>query len=135
MQSTPTPSAVQPGDTPRVLTRQDADQLSVYEAVNRWLNREPSFMHEDDPEHHLEELALMTMAADWLTRWQPITIHRALLAGATPKQAADAAGLSVGDVYEQWHQWADLQRRSLIAGHPGITEEAFKAVRARFATR
>jgi hypothetical protein len=68
--------------TERVLTRRQADLLPVYEVVGRWLQREPAFQHE--PEHHLEELALMTASAEWLTRWQPISMHRALLAGATP---------------------------------------------------
>lgn len=36
-------------DQPRVLTQRNADRISVYEAFNRWLNREPSFVHEDDP--------------------------------------------------------------------------------------
>jgi hypothetical protein len=57
----------------------------VYDAVGRWLHREPDFLHEREPEHHLEELALMTVAAEWLTRWQPISMHRALLAGRPAK--------------------------------------------------
>ena len=68
----------------RILTRRQADLLPVYDVVGRWLHREPAFLHEHEPEHHLEELALMTVAAEWLTRWQPISMHRALLAGATP---------------------------------------------------
>jgi hypothetical protein len=87
----------------------------VYEVVGRWLDREPAFLYEHEPEHHLEELALMTVSAEWLTRWQPISMHRALLAGANPEQVAEAAGTSVQSVYEQWKQWADGQRRSLIA--------------------
>ena len=84
----------------------------MYEVVDRWLHREPAFLHEYEAEHHLEELALMTVAAEWLTRWQPISMHRALLAGATPDQVADAAGTSVQAMYEQWKQWADGQRHS-----------------------
>ncbi len=53
MQSVPASTTDAAADRPRVLTRQDADRLSVYEVVDRWLNREPSFMHEQDPEHHL----------------------------------------------------------------------------------
>jgi hypothetical protein len=58
----------------------------------------------------------MTVAAEWLTRWQPISMHRALLAGATPDQAA---GASVRGMFEQWKRWANGQRHSLIAGRPG----------------
>lgn len=117
----------------RVLTRQQADLLPVYEAVERWLHHEPAFLHEDEPEHHLEELALMTISAEWLTRWQPISMHRAMLAGATPDQVADAAGRTVRDVFKQWERWADMQRHSIIAGHPGVAEEEYETVRERFA--
>ena len=117
----------------RVLTRRQADLLPVYDVVGRWLHREPTFLHEHEPEHHLEELALMTVAAEWLTRWQPISMHRALLAGATPDQVAEAAGTSVRGMYEQWKQWADGQRHSLIAGRPGVTQEVYETIQARFA--
>jgi hypothetical protein len=46
----------------------DADLLPVYDRVGRWLHRQPAFLHEHEPEHHLEELALMTVAAERLTR-------------------------------------------------------------------
>jgi hypothetical protein len=87
--------------TERVLTRRQADVLPVYDVVGRWLHREPALLHEHEREHHLEELALMTVSAEWLTRWQPISMHRALLAGATPAQVADAAGTKVRGMYEQ----------------------------------
>jgi len=117
----------------RVLTRRQADLLPVYDVVGRWLHREPAFLHEHEPEQHLDELALMTVAAEWLTRWQPISMHRALLAGATPDQVAKAAGTSVRRMYEQWKQWADGQRHLLIAGRPGVTQEAYQTIQARLA--
>ena len=40
----------------------------------------------------------MTVSAEWLTRWQPVSMRRALLAGATPDQVAAAAGTSVHGV-------------------------------------
>ena len=82
----------------RILTRRRADLLPVYDIVGRWLHREPPFLHQNEPEHHLEELALMTVSAEWLTRWQPVSMRRALLAGATPDQVAAAAGTSVHGV-------------------------------------
>jgi hypothetical protein len=116
----------------RVLTWQEAAHLEPYEAIDRWRNREPGF-HATDPENHLEELALMTVAAEWLTRWQPIAVHRAILAGATPAQVADAAGIGVRDVYERWQKWADCERSVMINGRPSISEEAFVTVLTRFA--
>ena len=78
-----------------MLTRRQADLLPGYDVVGRWLHWEPAFLREHEPEHHLEELALMTVAAEWLTRWQPMSMHRALLAGATPNQVAEASRTSV----------------------------------------
>jgi len=76
-----TSSKTTSNSTERILTRRQADLLPVYDAVGRWLHREPAFLHEHEPEHHLEELALMTVSAEWLTRWPPISMHQALLAG------------------------------------------------------
>lgn len=116
----------------RVLTWQEADRLSPYEAIERWRRHEPAVLHEDDHEHHLEDLALMTVSAEWLARWQPIAMHRAIRAGATPQQVADAAGMSVRRAFERWERWADVQRHSIVAGRPGVTEVDYQAVRARF---
>ncbi|MCW2885942.1 MAG: hypothetical protein JWL58_2804 [Streptosporangiaceae bacterium] len=75
----------------------------------------------------------MTMAAEWLTRGQPVSIHRAIPAGATPAQVADAAGIGVREVYERWQKWADIQRSVITGGRPSISEEAFAMVLTRFA--
>jgi hypothetical protein len=127
------PSVTIGNSSARVLTWQQADLLSPHEALERWRNHEPAALHEHEPEHHLEELALMTVSAEWLTRWQPISMHRAILAGATPGQVAEAAGLSVRDVFERWERWADGQRGLVLAGRPGVSAEAYETVRARFA--
>jgi len=50
--------------TERILTRRQADLLPVYDVVGRWLHREPAFLHEHESEHHLEEMALMTISAE-----------------------------------------------------------------------
>ncbi len=49
-----------------------------------------------------------------------------------PEQVAEAAGTSVRAMYEQWKQWADGQRRSLIAGRPGVTQETYETIQVRF---
>jgi hypothetical protein len=117
----------------RVITWEEADRLSPYEAIERWRRHESALLHEGEHEHHLEELALMTVSAEWLTRWQPIAMHRAIRAGATPQQVADAAGMGVRRAFERWERWADIQRDSIVAGRPGVTEAEYQAVRARFA--
>jgi hypothetical protein len=75
----------------------------------------------------------MTVAVEWLTRWQPICAHRAILAGATPTQVLEAAGASIRDVYERWQKRADVQRHVMIGGRPAISEEAYATVLASFA--
>jgi hypothetical protein len=117
----------------RVLTWQQADRLSPSEAVQCWLNHEPAALHAHEPEHHLEELALMTVSAEWLTRWQPISMHQAILSGATPDQVADAAGTNVRTAFERWQDWADRQRHFNFAGCSGVTGEEYEAVRSCFA--
>jgi hypothetical protein len=104
-----------------------------YDVIDQWRKHEPAALHETEPEHHLEELALSTVAAEWLTRWQPIAMHRAIIAGATPAQVSDAAGMSIRDVYERWHKWADGQRQLFIGGRPAVSEEAYVTVLTRFA--
>jgi hypothetical protein len=74
-------------DEARILTWRQADQLSPYDAFDLWRKLAPAALHENEPEHHLEDLALMTVAAQWLTRWQPIAIHRAILAGAVNQRS------------------------------------------------
>ena len=44
----------------------------------------------------------MTVAAESLTRWQPIAVHRAILAGASPTQVCGAGGTSLREVFERW---------------------------------
>jgi len=88
----------------RVLTWQQADLLYPYDVFKRWRKHEPAALHADEPEYNLEELAVTTVAAEWLTRWQPIAMHRAILAGATSGQLSEAVGLSIRDVLERWQR-------------------------------
>ena len=59
-----------PADTSgaRVLTWLEADRFRPHDVIDRWRSHESAALHPDEPEHHLEELALMTVAAEWLTR-------------------------------------------------------------------
>jgi hypothetical protein len=117
----------------RVLTCMEADRLSPHDVIDRRRRHEPAALHLDEPEHHLEELALMTVAAEWLTRWQPICAHRAIIAGATPAQVSEPAGASIREVYERWQKRADTRRGLIINGRPSISEQAYAIAPARFA--
>jgi hypothetical protein len=83
----------------------------------------------------LAELACMSALAGWLTRWLPIAIHSAMRAGAQPEAVARACGLDVGDVYQRWNEWAIIQRDFILDGKPGITDDQYEAVAARFEGR
>ncbi|WP_163507683.1 hypothetical protein [Fodinicola acaciae] len=58
----------------------------------------------------LEELAVMSTLVSWLVRWSPITMHSALLAGATVEQVAAAARETADAVAQRWQCWAAGQR-------------------------
>jgi len=121
------------GDKP--VTFEGAEGLGAFELASRWadrlswpmpLNRSAS----DD----LAELACMSALARWLERWQPIQLHRAVLAGAALEAVAAALGGSIDDAFRLWHLWAVQQRESVICGRPGVTAEEFETVALAFTT-
>jgi hypothetical protein len=82
----------------------------------------------------LAELACMSALMRWLTRWQPIQIHRAVLVGAGPEAVAAALGGSIDEAFGRWHPWAARQRESVVCGKPGVTAEDYDTVARVFAT-
>ena len=79
----------------------DAGPRHTLPSCGRWGKRTAGVPARHEPEYQLEELALMTVSAEWLTRWLPISMHWPLLAGATPDQMVEAAGTSVPAMFEQ----------------------------------
>ena len=55
-----------------------------------------------------------------------ISIHRALLAGASAPQIAQVTGLSVGQVAERWAAWADGQVRLRERIGTGMAREEYE---------
>jgi hypothetical protein len=117
----------------RVLTWRQADLLSPYDAILRWRTLAPAALHSDEPEQHLEDLALMNAALQRLTRWQPISIRRAILAGASLAQVRAASGTSMPEVFYRWQRWAEVQRHFMTGDRPSVSEEAYIRVLTRFA--
>lgn len=74
----------------------------------------------------------MSALGAWLTRWLPIAIHGAMLAGAKPEAVAGALGSSLQTAFERWHEWALRQRDFIVNGKPGISEDEYEAVQRRF---
>jgi hypothetical protein len=81
----------------------------------------------------LAELACMSALVKWLTCWQPIAIHGAMLAGAKPEAVEAALGNSLDEAYGRWREWACRQREFIVNGKPGITEGEYQVVARRFA--
>lgn len=63
-----------------------------------------------DMVYHLRQAALETVIAERMRVFAVISIHRALLAGASIAEIAHLLGSSPGEVAERWRGWADAQR-------------------------
>ena len=94
-----------------------------------WADRTAWPLSERTAYAELAELAVMSALAKWLTRWQPIALHGAVLAGARMEAIAGALGSSLQAAFDRWHEWASRQRDFIANGKPGIEQEdEYKAV-------
>jgi len=117
----------------RPVTFRAAENPGGFELAELWSDRTAWPVVERTAYDELAELACMSALAKWLTRWQPLAIHGAMLAGAKPAAVALALGGSVDEVDRVWHEWALRQRDFIIGGKPGITADEYQAVAQRFA--
>jgi hypothetical protein len=121
-------------ETPeRPVTFKGAEDLGAFELAQLWADRTAWPISERTAYDELAELACMSALAKWLTRWQPIAIHGAVLAGARMETIAGALGNSLQMAFHRWHEWASRQRDFVFNGKPGITEDEYEAVARRFA--
>jgi len=121
-------------ETPeRPITFNAAENLGAFELAQLWADRTAWPLSERTAYDELAELATMSALAKWLTCWQPIAIHGAVLAGVRMEAMAGALGDSLQVAFDCWHEWASRQRDFIINGKPGITEEEYEAVARRFA--
>jgi hypothetical protein len=124
----------QPSDTPeRPITFAAAERLGAFELAQLWADRTAWPIDERTPYDELAELACMSALAKWLRRWQPVAIHSAMLAGARPEVVAAALGNSLQVAFDRWHEWASRQREFISNGKPGISQDEYETVAARFA--
>jgi hypothetical protein len=72
-----------------------------------------------DAAYHVRQVALETVIADGMRVCAVISIHRALLAGASVGEVAHVLGSSHAEVAERWRGWADGQLR-LNTQCPGL---------------
>lgn len=83
----------------------------------------------DDAGYWLGQVALESVIAQRMAVRAVLSIHRALLAGATLAQAADAAGMTCAEAAERWRSWADGQRQ-LKRQVPGLGLSEHEYLRA-----
>ena len=74
----------------RPVTFRAAENLGAFELAELWSDRTAWPVVERTAYDELAELACMSALAKWLTRWQPIAIHGAVLAGARMEAIAGA---------------------------------------------
>src|SRR5437763_14801039 len=106
-------------ETPeRPITFNAAENLGAFELAQLWADRTAWPLSERTAYDELAELATISALAKWLTRWQPIAIHSAVLAGARMGSIAGALGNSLQVALDSWHEWASGQRDFIIRGKP-----------------
>ena len=109
-------------ETPeRPITFNAAEDLGAFELAQLWADCTAWPLSERTAYDELAELATMSALAKWLTRWQPIAIHSAVLADAKMDAVAGAFGNSLQVTFDRWHEWASRQRDFIVNGKPGIT--------------
>lgn len=109
----------------------EADDLGPYELARLWGDPLTWPALDRTAADELSELAVMSALRAWLQRWQPIHIHRALLAGAEVAEVCAAMDAPPEEVAEVWRRWVDGQRRLVIGGRPGVSEHEYRTVAER----
>jgi hypothetical protein len=117
----------------RPITFRAAEDLGAFELAQLWTDRAAWPINERTQYDELSELAVMSALGKWLRLWQPLAIHGAMLAGASPEAVAGALGNSLQVAFDRWHEWALRQRDFTVGGEPGITAEEYDRVARRFA--
>lgn len=79
----------------RPITFRAAENLGAFQLAELWADRTAWPINERTVYDEPAELATMSASAKWLTRWHPIAIHGAVMAGARMDAAAGALGESM----------------------------------------
>ena len=75
----------------------------------------------------------MSALAKWLTRWQPIAIHSAVLAGARMEAIAGGTREQSSGRLRALARVGIPAARLIVNGNPGITKDEYDAVAQQFA--
>ncbi|MET7398935.1 hypothetical protein ABZS66_36195 [Dactylosporangium sp. NPDC005572] len=110
----------------------DAEQISPFRVLldlhDRAIGRPATRSRHDV----LAELALAAAVVLWWTRWQPMSIHAALRAGADLADIATATGLEPAEVVRRR---TDVQTQLVIGGRPAVDIEEVRTIRRRLPVR
>lgn len=120
-----------PVDWTEIVTYDAAEALNPYKLAQHWGDPMCRPFERSDRDE-LAELACMSALARWLIRWQPISVHRALLKGASVESVAAALGTSPDQACRIWHEWASQQRESVVCGRPGVSADEYAQVAETF---
>ena len=125
------PSRKRPETPERPITFH-AESPSTLQLAELWADRTAWPITERTAYDELAELAVMSALAKWLTRWQPVAIHSAVLAGARMEPLPGRSATAF-----KWRSTAGTsgrrQRDFIFNGKPGITEDEYQDVARRFA--
>jgi hypothetical protein len=94
----------------------DAERINPFRVLldlHDHATRRPAVPRPDDV---LAELALAAAVVSWWTRWQPMSIHTALRAGADLADITAATGLDPAEVIRRWQRWTDGRLRPADLG-------------------
>ena len=81
--------------------------------------------------YHVRQAALEAVIAERMRINAVISIHRAVLAGASAGELAHVLGVSRAEITERWRGWADQQRRLNVECSPlGVGEGEYSQVAA-----
>lgn len=106
-------------DTQLLRTFEQARSANPYTLARRW--SDSAGTSPTDRDGQLDEVATMAALSWWMTHWLPISVHRALMAGASIEEVAEASGMQFAQVTNAWRTWADGQR-SLQSEHANLPD-------------
>jgi hypothetical protein len=104
----------------------DADRILMTDLLD--MLGDHLFKDRPTQEDALAELALAAAVVARCGRWQPLTIHAALRAGASLPEVAAATGLESDEVLRRWRAWTDVQTVLVIGGHPAVDPDEVRTI-------
>lgn len=99
-------------------TYADAAAIGGHQLARRVADQIIGHLHDDAPTQ-IDQLATIAALRDRLADWLPITIHKALQAGASVEDIGAAVEMRPHEVLHRWRMWADGQKQ-LNADRPGL---------------